>query len=294
MLYYKASGSTLLVENCSMVAEDLSCVFEYSGPFEAAMLQTSVSSRMRLVIADGLIEAISAQCGPCVFFTTAPEDILMWTAAIDEADSAIMDGPAPFYTRTEEAGALWLKYATLWRASDGSAEFAATLKLLNQYESAFNDGDTEALATLLSPAFVHGFPEDGNISHDRETWVELEGREHAQRTRMTVSECQSLPSGAQCVFVLDGPVQQALFRAPMLIRHKIGVSDGLIVQFEGVCTNCGPIVDTPNDKVIAWVRGIAPDDADLMGMLITGYLPNDEAPLLWLKYAPLWDEAGRP
>jgi hypothetical protein len=75
---------------------------------------------------------------------------------------------------------------------------------------------------------------------------------------------------------------------------NVDIAEGSIVRFEGDCSNCGPAFDNPNDKVIAWVRAFAPGDADLMGIFITGYRPNDEAPLLWLKYAPLWDEAGRP
>jgi hypothetical protein len=130
MLYYQARGSSLLVEDCSTVGDDLSCVFVYDGPWETAVLQTSISSRMRLAIADGQIAAISAQCGPCVFSTSAPEDIIEWTRAIDPADAEIMDGAAPFYTRTAEAGALWLAYAEQWREFDGDTAAAETLAVI--------------------------------------------------------------------------------------------------------------------------------------------------------------------
>jgi hypothetical protein len=72
--------------------------------------------------------------------------------------------------------------------------------------------------------------------------------------------------------------------------YKIG--DGQFMEFKHVCVICPGEFE---NKVIAWVHTTSPADFDEMreyedNWMITG--PSVGA--LWLKYAPLWNEAGRP
>jgi hypothetical protein len=291
MVYYQARGSSLLVEDCSTIADDLSCVFVYSGPFETAAFQTSVPSRMRLVIADGQIAAISAQCGLCTFDNSALEDIIAWAGAINPADSEIIAGAAPFYTRTAEAGALWLTYAEQWREFDGDANAAESLAVISAFESAWNAGDADVLEALFTPGITIPVESSGNpLSID--TFLLAMTANQAREETLRIEECRSNGESVTCEVYIDGAIWEALYLMPGHSRETYKIVDGQFVEFEHRCLlGCDGEFDA---RVVAWVRTISAADADEMAGPIIGTTTGPAIGALWLKYAPLWNEAGRP
>lgn len=291
MLYYQARGSSLLVEDCSTVGDDLSCVFVYDGPFETAAFQTSVPSRMRLVIADGQIAAISAQCGLCTSDTSPLEDIIAWVGARDATDSQIIGGAAPFYTRTAEAGALWLEYAEQWREFDGDLEAAQSLAVIGAFETAWNAGDAGALEALFTPGIRIPTESAGNdLSVD--AMVLAMTADQAKEQVLRIEECRPNGESVTCEVYADGVVWEALYFMPGHGRETYKVVDGMFVEFKHACVlGCDQEFEA---NVIAWVRTTSPADADEMAGGIINPITGPAIGALWLKYAPLWNEAGRP
>jgi len=163
------------------------------------------------------------------------------------------------------------------------------LALLESYEAAFNDGDADSFRSLFSvDARREDSRDPGNtVSVDRivDEMLWLGVRESS--LDLDVSNCVATDVGADCEAAYSGPVETAMYETGLLLRtYQLWVEDGKITRIKERCDNgdCRIqmsvvrwVQETHRVRLIDWWPVLAGDDAEL-----------------WVEYAPLWAEAGRP
>lgn len=116
-----------------------------------------------------------------------------------------------------------------------------------------------------------------------------------QQTVHTLSECEPRSNGVSCVSTLDGPVEQALFGESLqsIVRYHLD-DEGRITRMDARITTTIS-ADDPWVKFTAWMEATHPSVAESMTAPVFGRdLAAYEDSAIWLEYAPLWAEAGRP
>ncbi len=112
-----------------------------------------------------------------------------------------------------------------------------------------------------------------------------------QDSTLEIEDCEETGYGVRCDFVYSGPVESAIFGQPRRHTDRIYIDSGKIFEIENQCnlTNCRP---DAWEQVIDWVAETDPDDS--IAMTEPWPLPAWDDAGFWLKYAPMWVEAGRP
>ena len=283
-----AQQTTITVDTCTAGAEStLSCNEFHNGPVESTY-GIPVQWSVHYEIVDGLVASASAVGCTCPQVSEVQKEIRAWVRTFDPDQAELLTNYPVFPDAA--AGAAFLKYAPMWSDFDGDAAGAESLGVISAFEAAWNAGDGDALEPLFTPGITISDGSANTLSFA--TLLVAMASDQAKEQIVRIEECR--PSGELviCEVYGDGPVGEALYGMPGHSRETYKIVDGQFVEFKHTCVIC------PGDfenKVIAWVRTISPADFDQMrdyedNWMITG--PSVGA--LWLKYAPLWDEAGRP
>lgn len=166
------------------------------------------------------------------------------------------------------------------------------LALLDSYETAFNNGD-EAAFRALHTADARNVDEGNpgnNISLDR--MVEEMMNLRRQESTLAIEDCAATSYGARCRFVYSGVVETALFDRPVTNTYALYIDGSQITELGMKATSL--VSGDPWQQVLDWVEeNFREDRKDMILPNIRDLLAFDDSEL-WLKYAPLWAEAGRP
>ena len=168
---------------------------------------------------------------------------------------------------------------------------AESLAVISAFEAAWNAGDTDALEALFTPGIAISVGSADNAL-SFETFLVAMAANQAREEALRIEECRANGESVTCEVYVDGAVWEALYLMPGHSRETYKVVDGKFVEFTHTCI-LGCEAEFEN-LVIAWVRTISPGDADEMAGPIIGTTTGPDIGALWLKYAPLWNEAGRP
>jgi len=167
------------------------------------------------------------------------------------------------------------------------------LALLTNYEAAFNNADDAAFRALYRPGAVM-VDEDNpglNVSLDKLVAQMMDLRR--QESSLALEDCAATSYGALCNFVYSGAVETALFLGPLTETYALHIDRGQITELGWRSWTVGPNED-PWQHVRDWVEENFPEDRKNMLDSKDVFVLASEDSELWLKYAPLWAEAGRP
>ncbi|TDI53485.1 MAG: hypothetical protein E2O95_02855 [Acidobacteria bacterium] len=172
------------------------------------------------------------------------------------------------------------------------------LAFLESYEAAFNNADEVAFRALhtADARLVFEFNPGNNVTLDRLVEEMLNLRR--QETILTIEDCIAASHGAQCNFVYSGPVETALWLGPVVNTNTFYIDGGQITEI-GMRSSTNGAVSGGNlqdsfELVLDWVERNFPEDRrNMIRPGVRDLLAFDDSEL-WLKYAPLWAEAGRP
>ena len=161
--------------------------------------------------------------------------------------------------------------------------------LLESYEAAFNDGDTNRFRLLFSADArrVDSRDPGNSVSLDKivDEMLWLGVREST--LDLNTSNCAATSYGVRCEAEYSGPVEAAMYENGLLLRtYRLHIDDGKITEIEEACTNDDCRVQM---SVAIWAE-------NAHGVRLVDWWPvlaGDDAEL-WLEYAPLWADAGRP
>lgn len=103
--------------------------------------------------------------------------------------------------------------------------------------------------------------------------------------------CRVVGERVFCEVIISGVVHETMIGTDAQVSHLYLIEDGRILSIEETTV----VVGDPDDAyaVRHFARAESPEEADTMTAAIYG--PGSaESGRLWLKWAVLWDEAGRP
>jgi len=168
------------------------------------------------------------------------------------------------------------------------------LALLTNYEAAFNNADAAAFRALFTPdaRFVQERNPGNTVSVDRLVGEMVNLRR--QESTLALVDCTATSYGARCKFVYSGAVETALFYGPATNTIALYIDGGQITELGLRATSLPGVIPDPWQQVLDWVEENFPEDReDMISPMINDILASEDSEL-WLKYAPLWQEAGRP
>lgn len=157
---------------------------------------------------------------------------------------------------------------------------------------AYNTGDAEAFAELLAPGFVRyakGAP-DLTLSADQ-VLDELVNM-YAQQSTVESGECRPSLNSMTCETIISGPVEEALYQIPIRSTDTVYFNtDGKVTRIETGL----PAVDFNQVEVFrTWMEATHPEV--FVQMVEPGFLQvlaGDDSEI-YLEWAPIWAELGRP
>lgn len=169
------------------------------------------------------------------------------------------------------------------------------LQAITAYESAFNSNDEQAYRALLDSQVRLPADQQDNVSGRDVAWL-VAFMDHAAGQEMRVEfdydSCRVAGDRVACDALHIGEVQRILAKVDELVRYFFVIEEGTITELELRCQICAPNVDEA-DSIRMWVTTQNPQEASQMFRL-PGVNGTYESGQLWLKWAPLWVEAGRP
>jgi hypothetical protein len=163
------------------------------------------------------------------------------------------------------------------------------IALLESYESAFNAGDAEAFRALFAVDARRADSRDpGNtVSVDKMVDEMLWLGVRASSLDLDIGNCVAISDGARCEAAYSGPVEAAMYAEGVLERtYRLQIADGAITGIGETCpaSDCRVQMnlaywakENHGVRLVDWWPVLAGTDAEL-----------------WLEYAVLWGEAGRP
>lgn len=166
------------------------------------------------------------------------------------------------------------------------------LALIGDYEAAFSASDEAAFraihsedARTVDPSNVGG----NSITLDR--MVDEMMNLRVQESTLEIEGCTATSSGARCDFVYSGVVEDALFDGSITNSVALRIESGRISE-HGLTVQS--VQGDPWQQVLDWVEENFPEDREEMVLPNLRDILAYEDSELWLEYAPLWAEAGRP
>ena len=292
-----ARGSTVALENCTPTGDRIQCSMIIDGPVDQALYPFQLRDNYWFTIDGDQIVAMHAKCAVCTPGGSAEDEVRSWVRTFDPDVVGEMGG-IPDYALTVEGGAAWLEYAPLWRdaGDEGTLdELAASLAPVVAFEEAFNDGDEATVRDLFDPgAEYHDTGDQASVGRDVAWIVDWMAHMNAQETILDLdaSSCVTAGDAIRCNVYHRGVVPRAIFYLDELWPTSFRIEEGQILDVETYCAVCPP-VGYAGDAVVSWVRSQNPEEASAMARV---HASNGSAQsgALWLKWAVLWEEAGRP
>ncbi|MGI9584755.1 MAG: hypothetical protein ACR2N7_04120 [Acidimicrobiia bacterium] len=173
---------------------------------------------------------------------------------------------------------------------DASAVTVAELAVIDAFVAAWNSGDQASLREVV----------DENASMAVLPWSNREGIQwmmdlmashHTMESVLSVDSCRRSSDRVFCSMYMDGPVEDALTQTTMRYQGLFLLAEDRVLSVETDCVICPELIVF--DDVRKWVGTIEPVDADAMERI--PFEPHSiESAELWLLWAPLWVDAGRP
>jgi hypothetical protein len=167
---------------------------------------------------------------------------------------------------------------------------AESLGVISGYETAWNDGNEDALRALFA---ADAILEDSTfgVLDDVDDIVAWSVTRLAMEVEFAIEGCASSGEAVKCTAKFDGPVQIALTFVPWRDNYTFSFEDGLITNMKVVCIICwdGDV----DDRVLDWVKEVDPTAWDV-SYWASNLVQTPEKAAFWLEWAPKWEEAGRP
>jgi len=168
----------------------------------------------------------------------------------------------------------------------------ALLALVESYEAAFNSGDEEAFRSLFVDGVRRVVPTNPGLTTFLDKIVAEMINLDRQESTLAIEECTAMQDGVSCRFTFSGPVELALFGGPVTNTMRLHLDDGGRIVEEDLRPFAA--VNGPWRKVLDWVETNYPEvRAQMIEPGFRDILAYEDS-ALWLEYAPLWAEAGRP
>lgn len=163
-----------------------------------------------------------------------------------------------------------------------------TEAILSMYEEAFANGDAVAFRALFNEGARRVDQQNPGLNVSLDQMVDEMSWLNVQHSMLEImiDECVATSYGARCDFVYSGPVETAMYGLPIDMSYGLTIENGRISE---ISERCDLIACRPQLDVIEWVQ-------ERYGVNLVDRWPvlaGDQAEL-WLEYAPLWAEAGRP
>jgi hypothetical protein len=287
-----AQQTTITVDTCTAGTDStLSCNEFHNGPVESTYGVT-VQWSVHYEIADGVVASASALGCTCPRVGDVQSEIRAWVRTFDPDQAELMTSYPVFPDAA--AGAAFLKYAPMWESFEGDAEAAVALGVVRAYEAAANAGDVDTFATLLAPGMTVSRDFDTNANAvSRDQWAQLPDRLIARDSVLRIEGCDPKGIDVECDVYRTGPIGNAIFFLPMRDTQTFTVVDGQILNVHVVCQLC-EVQGQNGSTIISWVRTVDADAAQVMNQTWIFEDGTPESDALWLKYAVLWNEEGRP
>lgn len=162
--------------------------------------------------------------------------------------------------------------------------------VLDAYLTSIASGDEEGLRAVLSPGLQRTSDEGYSPDQKDLERLVLEAQvRHARGSSVELEDCTPAGDRVQCVMIVDGPVEQALYPFQLRDNYWFTIDGDKIVAMHAKCSVCSPGASA-EIAATDWVRSFDPDAYGAMGLI-----PDDALSIAgakaWLGYAPLWREA---
>jgi hypothetical protein len=169
------------------------------------------------------------------------------------------------------------------------------IAVADAYESNFNGGDVEAFRALFSSDVRRiGVPDEGSRK-SLDFIVDEMTNLRRRASLLAIGDCEARSYGLACSFELSGPVELALFNEPLPYQVNLWLGeDGKIVKEVRNIVIDGVQLRSPWHAVLRWMQENHLDVRAQMKERNDGAALAYEDGEIWLEYAPLWAEAGRP
>lgn len=177
-------------------------------------------------------------------------------------------------------------------APDAPVMTEAMLAFIGSFPTAFNSGDSEVFRDvfLVSATRVNRDSPELSMSVDQI----VEEMEHlvARQSKLALENCVPTATAVTCDAVMSGPVETALFNRPIVARNTYTVDpDGKVSKIE----LSSPLVDW--DAQVAFERWMEAEHPDvyeeMLDLPFRQFLAYDDSEI-YLEWAPIWAELGRP
>ena len=292
-----ARGSNVELQGCQPAGDRIQCVMLVDGPADRAIYDFQLRDNYWFTINGDQIVGMHAKCSVCSPGGSAEAEVGSWVRTFDPEAAQAM-GLIPDDALSVEGGAAWLEYAPLWREANDAGtldELSASLASVLVFEEAFNAGDEAAIRDMFDlGAEYHDTGDQASVGRDVAWVVDWMVHMNAQETTLDVDtgSCAPAADGVRCNVYHRGVVPQAIFQIDELWPTSFRIESGRFVDVETSCAICPP-VGYAGDEVVSWVRSQNPEEASAMARVHASD-GSAESGALWLKWAVLWEEAGRP
>ena len=222
----------------------------------------------------GTVSAMFLDNGDFAEYAMSDESIALWTELL------------PAFLDTVDTNDVTQSPAVV--ASTASSEQAAAIV---SFETAWNDGNEEALRALFTPDASldqEGFSPGHTDVDQIVAWALAR---NAMGVVASIDECAPAGETVTCNAEFDGPVFVALNFVPLRDIYTFAFEDGLIAHISFVCQICeNPELEF---KMGEWVRAQAPGVTPSLIPSHT-WARTPEHAAFFLEWAVKWQEAGRP
>ena len=163
---------------------------------------------------------------------------------------------------------------------------------VDEYVAVYNSGDVDAFAALFVPGAQRtASVSDGLAVSLDKLLLEMESLSR-QESVYELTGCEAIRSGVTCDMQVSGPVERALIDGPILGSTTFLLNaDGLITEVRG---NLIVTPEVAEPQFLSWMESNHPEVFEQMTTPSFRELMAYEDSTIWLEYAPLWAEAGRP
>jgi hypothetical protein len=158
------------------------------------------------------------------------------------------------------------------------------------YETAWNDGNEDALRALFAPGAILEDSTFGDLDTIDKIVASSVNR-LAMEVALSIDGCAASGEAVTCEAEFDGAVPVAMNFVPWRDRYVFSFEDGQITNIKVTCIICWD--GGADQRLTAWVKTV---DPTAVAALSFGYnlVLTEEKAAAWLEWAPKWQEAGRP
>lgn len=168
----------------------------------------------------------------------------------------------------------------------------AMLAFIDSYPNAFNTGDPAVFRDVFAVGATRALRDSPELLISVDQIIEEMTHLVARQSTLTLENCTPLPTAVTCDTVISGPVENALFDGPIVAR------DTYIVDTEGKVSSVSasaPQVDfNAQANFERWMEAEHPDVyAEMLDLSFRQFLAYEDSEI-YLEWAPIWAELGRP